>query len=71
MRRGSFTSKEDLVEKLRRFLAYFNETIAKPMTWTYTGRPANNAFSERPRTWRELRQTEKRWKQLALVGTYL
>lgn len=71
MRRGSFTSKLDLVEKLKRFVNYFNETIAKPMTWTYTGRPTRNATSERPRTWRELRQTEKPWKQLALAGTNL
>lgn len=71
LRRGSFTSKMDLVEKLKRFVSYFNETIAKPMNWTYTGRPTRNATSERPRTWRELRQTDKPWKELALVGTNL
>ena len=71
MRRGSFTSKLDLIEKLRRFFKYFNETIAKPMTWTYTGRPTGNAPDERPRTWREFRQSGKPWKKLALVGTNL
>ena len=71
MRRGSFNSKMDLVEKLKRFVDYFNETIAKPMNWTYTGRPTRNATSERPRTWRELRQTEKPWKKIALAGTNL
>jgi transposase len=71
MRRGSFTSKIDLIEKLKRFMNYFNETIAKPMNWTYTGRPTRSSPSQRPRTWRELRQTEKPWKKLALVGTNL
>ena len=71
MRRGSFTSKFDLVEKLKRFMNYFNETIAQPMNWTYTGRPTRNTPKQRPRTWRELRQTEKPWKELALVGTNL
>jgi transposase len=71
MRRGSFTSKFDLIEKLKRFMDYFNNTIAQPMNWTYTGRPTNNTPKERPRTWRELRQIEKYWKELALVGTNL
>jgi hypothetical protein len=71
MRRGSFTSKLDLLEKLHRFMTYFNETIAQPMRWTYTGRPTRNTPSNRPRTWRELRQTEKPWKELAMVGTNL
>ena len=71
MRRGSFTSKLDLIDKLKRFMDYFNETIAQPMNWTYTGRPTNNTPKERPRTWRELRQPEKTWKKLAPVGTNL
>lgn len=71
LRRGSFTSKRDLIEKLRRFIRYFNETIAKPMNWTYTGRPTRNTPSQRPRTWRELRTTEKIWQKLALVGMNL
>ena len=71
MRHGNFTSKQDLVEKLQRFITYFNETIAQPMNWTYTGRPTRNTVHQRPRTWRELRQTEKTWKNNLLVGTKL
>lgn len=71
LRRGSFTSKSDLVQKLHRFLTYFNETIAKPMNWTYTGRPTRSTPNTRPRTWRELRQIEQPWKKPALVGMNL
>ncbi len=71
LRRGNFTSQQDLVEKLKRFIDYFNATFARPMNWTYTGRPTNNRPSPRPRTWRELRQPEKPWKQLALAKTNL
>ena len=71
MRGGSFTSKLKLIEKLQQFISYFNETIAKPMNWTYTGRPTRNTPNQRPRTWREARQREKPWKKLALVGTNL
>ena len=71
MRAGSFCSKSDLIQKLTRFMTYFNETIARPMNWTYTGRPTRNTPRQRPRTWRELRQIDKLWKKLALVGTNL
>jgi transposase len=71
IRHGSFPSKLDLIEKLKRFMTYFNETMAKPMNWTYTGRPTHSQPNQRPRTWRELRQTEKPWKKHALVGTNL
>ena len=39
IRRGSFTSVEDLRTKLLNFIAYFNRVFAKPFRWTYTGRP--------------------------------
>jgi hypothetical protein len=39
MRRGNFTSVADLEEKLRRFLKYYNTTMAHPFAWTYTGKP--------------------------------
>lgn len=39
IRRGNFTSVDDLREKLLAFLRYFNEVFAKPFQWTYTGRP--------------------------------
>ncbi len=71
IRRGSFTSKLDLIGKLERFIQYFNETIAKPMKWTYNGRPTHNSPTPRPRTWREMRKTEKPWQKVALVGTNL
>jgi hypothetical protein len=71
MRRGSFTSKLDLIEKLQQFVGYFNATIAKPMNWTYTGRPTRNSPNKRPRTWRESRQKERTWKNLALEGRNL
>lgn len=35
IRRGSFTSTEDLKEQVLRFITYFNETMAKPFKWTY------------------------------------
>ena len=35
LRRGSFTSTDDLKERLVRFIEYFNETMAKPFKWTY------------------------------------
>ena len=67
MRHGNFTSKSNLIEKLQQFMTYFNQTIARPMNWTYTGRPTRNTPSPRPRTWRERREIEKPWKELALV----
>jgi hypothetical protein len=41
IRRGNFTSKKDLREKILRFIDYYNETMAKPFKWTYKGRPLN------------------------------
>jgi hypothetical protein len=67
MRHGNFTSKGDLIEKLQRFMTYFNQTIARPMNWTYTGRPTRNSANQRPRTWREIRKTTKPWKKFDLV----
>ena len=67
MRAGSFTSKEELTDKLKAFIKYFNQTYAKPMNWTYTGRPTKNKTDSRPRTWRENRQPESLKQKLALV----
>lgn len=36
--RGNFTSKDDLREKINRFVDYFNENLAKPYKWTYQGK---------------------------------
>jgi hypothetical protein len=38
LRRGSFTSVEDLVAKVTDFIAYYNRTMAKPFKWTYQGK---------------------------------
>ena len=37
IRRGSFTSKQDLKRKILDFIEYFNKTMAKPFKWTYRG----------------------------------
>ena len=39
LRRASFSSLEELRQRLLDFIAYFNRTMAKPFRWTYTGRP--------------------------------
>jgi len=39
LRRGDFNSKQDLRTKIERFIAYFNETMAKPFRWTMTAKP--------------------------------
>jgi putative transposase len=38
LRKGNFTSKEDLRNKVMRFIDYYNETMAKPFKWTYSGK---------------------------------
>ena len=39
LKRASFTSVDELRERLIAFIAYFNTTMAKPFKWTYAGRP--------------------------------
>jgi len=39
LRRGNFTSTEDLKAKIEAFITYFNKTMAKPFKWTYQGKP--------------------------------
>jgi hypothetical protein len=38
LRRGSFSSVEDLKNKVLAFIRYFNQTMAKPYKWTYQGK---------------------------------
>ncbi len=38
LKRGSFSSVEELSQAILRFIAYFNRLFAKPFKWTYTGR---------------------------------
>ena len=39
IRRGNFTSQEDLRHKVLAFIDYFNRTMAKPFKWTFQGKP--------------------------------
>ena len=39
LKRGSFTSVEELNDRMVSFIDYFNKTMAKPFKWTYRGRP--------------------------------
>ena len=39
LRRANFTSTDDLRSRILAFIAYFNRTMAKPFSWTYSGRP--------------------------------
>jgi hypothetical protein len=39
LRRGNFTSKEHLQQRIESFIAYFNATMAKPFRWTMQGKP--------------------------------
>lgn len=39
LKRSSFSSLEDLRDRLVAFIRYFNDVLAKPFKWTYTGRP--------------------------------
>jgi transposase len=38
IRRGDFTSVEDVQAKVLAFIAYFNQTMAKPFAWTFKGK---------------------------------
>ena len=39
IKRGNFLSKEDLKNKILKFIDYFNATMAKAFKWTYQGKP--------------------------------
>ena len=38
LKRGSFTSVEDLQARIFAFIDYYNRTMAKPFKWTYQGK---------------------------------
>ena len=38
LRRGNFTSTDDLRNKVLAFIEYFNRTMAKPFKWTFKGK---------------------------------
>lgn len=37
LKRGNFTSLDDLRDQILAFIVYYNGTMAKPIKWTYTG----------------------------------
>lgn len=39
LRRGNFTSKAHLKQRIEAFIDYFNATMAKPFRWTMKGKP--------------------------------
>ena len=39
LKRASFASVEELRQRLLDFIDYFNQTMAKPFKWTFTGKP--------------------------------
>ena len=38
IKRGNFTSADDLKRKVLAFIEYYNRTMAKPFKWTYQGK---------------------------------
>ena len=42
LRRGSFTSVEDLKAKVLAFIDYYNRTMAKPFKWKYGSHSGSN-----------------------------
>jgi transposase len=58
---ASFKSTAELIARIDHFIAYFNTTFARPMNWTYTGRPTDTSPNEQPLTWRQ-RLLPKSWK---------
>ena len=38
LKRGNFTSVENLIAKVLAFIDYYNHTMAKPFKWTYKGK---------------------------------
>jgi hypothetical protein len=38
LKRGNFTSLEDLIAQVLAFIDYYNRTMAKPFKWTYKGK---------------------------------
>lgn len=39
LKRGRFSSKEDLKRRIFAFIEFFNKTLAKLFRWTYIGKP--------------------------------
>jgi transposase len=45
LKRSSFSSLQDLQEKILRFINYFNRTMAKPIDWLYSPRSRHEIAS--------------------------
>ncbi|MDP7302506.1 MAG: IS630 family transposase [Pirellulaceae bacterium] len=72
LRHSNFKSIGELKQRLTDFIEYFNRTFAKPMRWTYTGRPVKNERIKRAATWKEKWASRRQaGKTLALVGHQL
>ncbi|WP_281054782.1 transposase [Thiorhodococcus drewsii] len=39
LKRGQFSSTEELKARILEFVDFFNQTLAKPFRWTYSGKP--------------------------------
>ncbi|MGM0411551.1 MAG: IS3 family transposase [Bacillota bacterium] len=37
-KRASFKSVEELEQRIKHYIDYYNENLAKPFKWTYTGK---------------------------------
>ena len=47
LRGANFTSVADLESQLSQFITYYNETMAHPFNWTYTGKPLQKVHRAR------------------------
>jgi transposase len=45
LKRGNFLSLDDLRAQILAFITYYNQTMAKPIKWTYTGRVSGQSVS--------------------------
>jgi transposase len=52
LRRGDFTSVEDLARKILAYIAYYNTHFAHPCEWTYTGKPGASGAKRKRRRYR-------------------
>lgn len=63
LRRGSFSSVDQLQNRILEFIGYMNGTSFKPFAWTYTGRPLASPKDKRPKTWKEQWRAERNQDQ--------
>jgi len=56
LRRGDFTSVEDLTRKILAFISYYNAHFAHPYEWTYNGKPGASGDKKKRKRFRFRRQ---------------